>query len=560
MAYIRKKYADKWQAKGAYLDQDVDVKIVPAPIGGIDALMPLSAMEPKYAASMINWVPRTGWLELRGGYNAWAQGFTTSPVNSLMQYRPPLASPQLFAASGTEIWDVSIYGVPTLAASGFGGDKFQYINFTPALGANYLLAVNGLNSNVQSWNGTIWAENVITGTSDIFFNIHAFKRRVWLIPNNSTKVYFLTTDAVQGAATALDLGSFMTRGGSVLAMGSWTLDGGNGPDDTAIFVTTEGQIIQYKGTDPTNANMWALVGTFDLADPIGSRCLCKYGSDLFVITVQGILPISQVLSFDPAASRSVAVTNRIQNLLMTDAQSYSGNFGWQLISFPQQGLLILNVPQVESNTQIQRVQNALTGAWTAFEGWNANCFELFNESLYFGDNNGNVNLAYAGALDLVEPILYDVKCAFNYFEQPGRLKHAKMIRPFLVADGTLTPSIQIDVDFEDSSPSAPVTILTPSGALWDVSLWDASEWSTGLVTVLNWQSCAALGTALAVRMVVNLAGGGTASEVAQSSVFDTAVFDTAVFDGNGATLRSGEGLATLRLNMFEIALEFGGPI
>ena len=84
MAYVSKKYANNWQNKGGYLDKDVAIKIIPAPIGGWDAISPLAAMEPKYAASIVNWVPRTGWLELRGGYNAWVQAITASPVTSGM--------------------------------------------------------------------------------------------------------------------------------------------------------------------------------------------------------------------------------------------------------------------------------------------------------------------------------------------------------------------------------------------------------------------------------------------------------------------------------------------
>jgi hypothetical protein len=204
--------------------------------------------------------------------------------------------------------------------------------------------------------------------------------------------------------------------------------------------------------------------------------------------------------------------------------------------------------------------NALTGAWTQFSGWNANCFEIFNESLYFGDNDGNVNLAYAGGLDKVTPILADMKCAFNYFDEAGRLKNANMIRPFLIADGTLIPTIQIDVDFADSSISAPVTILSPTGALWDSSLWDASVWSVGSAPVINWLSCNALGTALAIRMIVNLSGGGSTTSAAQSSVFDTGVFDTAIFDGNGAIVASGLGVPVLQCNVFELNMEYGGPI
>lgn len=561
MPYIAKTYANNWQNKGSYLDKDVAIKIVPAPIGGWDAISPLAAMEPKYAASIVNWVPRTGWLELRGGYNAWGQAITTSPVNSLMTYRPNTGNQQLFAASGTQIWDVSIYGRPILAVSGISSDKYQYVNFTPSLGLNYLMCVNGVNTGIRTYNGTSWTVNAITGTdNNIFININIFKRRVWVIEPNSTKAFFLGTDAITGAATAQDLGPFMSKGGYLLAMGTWTVDGGNGPDDLAVFVTSQGQCIIYKGTDPTNANAWALVGVFDLPTPIGRRCLCRVGSDLMLITIQGVIPLSQALPFDPSATRSVALTNRIQNAMMGSAQSYSANFGWEMITFPQQGLIFLNIPQAENSTQIQYVMNALTGAWTTFNNWNANTFATFNDSLYFGDNNGNVNLAYAGGLDLVSPILADVKCAFNYLDEPGRLKNAGMIRPFLVADGTLTPTIQIDVDFANSSPSAPVTVLTPTGALWDSALWDSGVWSVGSAPVINWLSCTALGTALAVRMVVNLAGGGSSTAVAQNSMFDVGVFDTMVFDGNGATVKSGTGIPTLQINVFELSLEYGGPV
>ncbi len=80
--YVNPRYAGEWGAKGSYFDKDVAVKIVPSPVAGWDAISPLAAMEPKYAANITNWVPRPGWLELRGGYNVWCQGVSTFPVNS----------------------------------------------------------------------------------------------------------------------------------------------------------------------------------------------------------------------------------------------------------------------------------------------------------------------------------------------------------------------------------------------------------------------------------------------------------------------------------------------
>jgi len=560
VAYVKKKYQQQFGSKGSYLDKDVAVKLAPAPIGGWDALSPLAAMEAKYASILVNWVARTGWCETRGGYNIWSQHPNTSSVETLMAYRPPGTSEKLFAAQGVQIWDVSAYGVPTLARSPVGGPFYQYINFTPALGSSYLMCVNGVDQ-LLTYNGTTWANQTITGAgAAIFIGINVFKRRVWLIPPNSTIAYFLGTDAITGAATSLDLGAFMNKGGYLMAMGTWTVDGGNGPDDMAMFVTSRGQVIQYKGTDPTSANAWALVGVFDLPPPVSRRCFYRFGSDLMLITQEGVLPVSQALPFDPSAARSIALTNRIQNAMLIAAQ-YGKNFtGWQMLSFPLQSLFILNVPQDQSATRVQYVMNTITGAWTQFQGWNANCFEIFNDSLYFGDGNGNVNLAYTSGLDLVSPIFYDMKCAFNYFDEPGRLKNGNMIRPFLIADGALVPNIQIDVDFENSSPSAPVTLLAPTGAIWDTSLWDSAVWSTGAISVINWLSCNALGTALAIRMTINLSGAGTTSTVLQNSIFDTGLFDTMLFDGNGSITASGADVPVLQVNLFEIVLEYGGPI
>lgn len=504
--YIRPKYQQQWQSKGGYLDKDVAIKIVPSPTGGWDAISPLAAMEPQYAASIVNWVPRTGWVELRGGAVRWAK-ISYDDVKSLMTYSPPGGTQQLFAASAGGIWEVSDVAQPFQWVTGLAGDDFQYVNFTPAGGSSYLLAVNGADAEIQRFNGTTWDTSTITGAgSAIFANITVFKRRVWLVPSNSTIAYFLGTDAITGAATAQDLGPFLSKGGYLMAIGTWTLDGGNGPDDLIVFLSSQGQAVIYKGTDPTNALVWQLVGVFDLPKPIGRRCMLRLGSDLLIITEQGVLPLSQALPFDPSSSRSVAITNRIQNAILLAAQQYKSNFGWELCAFPQQSLILLNVPQVEGETQVQYVQNAITGAWMQFNGWNANCFGVFNDSLYYGTTDGHVVIAYVGGQDLGEPILCDLKCAFNYLEEPGRLKNANLIRPFLVADGTVDPTIQIDVDFEDTSLSAPVTTLTPSGAIWDTSEWDDALWSTGVITVTNWLSCTALGTALAVRMIVNLDG------------------------------------------------------
>lgn len=558
MAWTNPNQAKLFAGKLPYFGHDVESRYIPSPTGGWDAISPLSAMEPKYAVTLENIVPRPGWVEFRGGYNAWTQGLG-NPVESILVYRPPGSAQRMFAASGSIIYEVSTYGIFTSVVTAQSNARWQYINFTPAGGSTYIYAVNGAN-NPLIFDGTTWTNPAITGVlNSSLVNINVHKRRIWFIQANTTKAWYLGTDAIQGPALEFDMGAWMTKGGTLLAMGTWTVDGGNGPDDLAVFITTKGQAIVFKGTDPSNANAWALVGVFNLPDAISSRCFCSMGSDLLIITLEGLLPASKALPFDPSGVRSVALTNRIQNAMLNAAQMGQNLFGWQAMTFPKQSLLILNVPQQENTAQVQFVMNSITGAWCKFTGWNANCFELFNDSLYFGDNDGNVNLAYAGALDLVSPIPSVIKCAFNPFDDPGRTKYMSMIRPMMVADGTLFPGLGVDVDFGDDAIVSPVITLNPIGGIWDSAIWDSSLWGSGAITVINWLTTGAIGTFLSVKMSINL-GGTNSSTVVSNSVFDTGVFDEMIFDGNGQILQSGTGIPILQINAFEALMEFGGAI
>lgn len=556
--WVKPRHAEHFGGKQPIFQQDVESKPNPVPVKGWDAISPLSNMEPDYGVILDNCVPRPGWVEVRGGYNAWGQGLGSS-VNSLMVYRPDNGSEEMFAAAGEFIFDVSEYGVVTEVVSSLTGSRFQYINFTPAGNVTFLVAVNGVDTG-KLYNGSAWSDFTVSGLNTAnAFNIHSHKRRIWLIENDSTTVYFLDTDAITGTANALELGSFLGKGSNIIAMSSWTIDGGNGPDDYAVFISNKGQAVLYKGTDPANPNAWFLVGVFDLPPPLGRRCFTKYGSDLLYISLEGLLPISKALPFDPSGARSVALTNRIQNAMSQSAQRGRLANGWEVKLFPLQTLLMMNIPTVSSNVFNQYVMNTLTGAWSRFTGWNANCFEIYNESLYFGDPEGSVNLAYAGGSDKLSVIPVDMKCAFNYYGDPGRVKIIQMIRPFIFASGQVSPTIRIDVDFGDQNYQPLVSTIEATGAIWGEAIWGEAVWSSGANTFNEWQSIGALGTALAIRAKINLISESDTEQLSPS-LFDSGQFDQAVFDGNGAILNSGQDVPIVRFNQFQVILEHGAAI
>jgi len=205
---------------------------------------------------------------------------------------------------------------------------------------------------------------------------------------------------------------------------------------------------------------------------------------------------------------------------------------------------------IENESQQQYVMNALTGGWCRFVGWNANCFEIFNENLYWGGNEGGINQGYTGSSDANETIIADMQCAFNWFDDPGRLKRMTMLQPLLTTSGVITPTLAVDTDFETSTAVAPVTTLV-GGVLWDVAIWDVSLWSVVSITFKSWLTVAAIGRAMAVRMRVNVSGVDSGI----AGVFDSGQFDEAVFDGQFTST-----LPILQVNAFTAILESGGAI
>ncbi len=485
---------------------------VPPPIEGWDAMSPVQAMSPKRAIRLENWFPQLSWVELRKGSvrHATLSPATTDPVETVMAYQG-ISAEKLFAAAGSNIYDVTAGGAATASVTGLTNARWQYTNFA-GTGGNFLDIVNGADT-PQYFDGTNWNVATITGsgiTPEDFITVTPHKGRLWYTIVDSTDAAYLAPDAIQGTAAKFPLGGNWSLGGHLVTIGSWSLDGGAGPDDYIAFFSSMGQVSVYSGTNP--ASDFTLVGTYYIGPPIGRRCLTKVGADLAVLSIDGVVPLSKALIFDRAAIPKVAITTLIQRVINQSTRDFKDNFGWQGISYPRGTRYILNIPLVENEQQEQYVMNTLSGAWCRFIGQNASCWELFNDDLYFGGNSGAVFKADTGSTDEDEVIHYDMMTAFNYVGARGINKRFTMCRPLLTTDQQVFPGIAFNVDFQDNAPINASSTVIPAGALWDVSLWDQALWSGGIITQSNWTSVSGLGYCASIRMVVDVGAGTSASE------------------------------------------------
>lgn len=476
---------------------------IPAPTGGLNARDAISNMKETDAVIMTNFFPTPSDVELRNGSLNWKTGFT-GWVETLAFYSGPITK-KLFAWNGTKIYDASAAGtVGAAVVSGLTSARSQFINIGTA-GGHFLLTVNGADK-LQGYDGTNWwvdgdGAHDITGvdTANII-NIALFKRRAWLIEKNTFHAWYLPVDSIAGAASDFDLSALFKLGGFLMTMATWTIDNAAGIDDYAAFISSEGEIALYKGDDPTDAATWALVGMFRIGRPIGRRCAIKVGSDVVVICADGAFPLSKALLTDRSQIQD-SITNKIINLINADVQAYSANFGWQPILYPIGNKLVINVPEAENNTQYQYVMNTINGSWCKFTGWNAACFEFFNDGLYYG-GNGAVVQCDTGSSDNGSDILGDCLPAFSYFKSKGQQKQFTMARPIFSAPGQIFAAVEMNTDFEQRLPQSTPTFEGSTGSPWDTSPWDTSPWGFGTQITKHWQTVNGLGYAGSLRVNV----------------------------------------------------------
>lgn len=385
---------------GARTSQTAQPVVVPAPIGGLNGRDSLSTMSPLDAVVMDNIVPGTSKCETRDGSTL---SGTVGPaaVETLLVYKGG-ASEKMLGCSGGTIFEATL---GTVLQSGRAGNQIVSTMFSNA-GAQFLIGTSG--SDVPfSYNGAVVANLVMTGVTGTgptaLSAVFAFKGRLYWLQSGMLGFYYLAVGAIQGAMSYFDLAQVAARGGSVTNIASFSTDGENGssPQDYIVFITTQGEYIVYAGFDPSAAASFELVGRYYAAPPIGRRATVNYGSDLYVITDDGLLPFSAIRSPGRHEARDTALTSKLGDVLRDYSIPYGAAAGWSAIEYPGAGWLLLNFPTgvALDAHRYQYVMNTKTGMWCRFVGWDALCFAVFNRKLYYGLNSGQISEANNGADD-----------------------------------------------------------------------------------------------------------------------------------------------------------------
>lgn len=469
---------------------------IPAPVAGLNFRDSQAALKPTEALILDNYFPEASYVRLRRGYAAHVTGFA-SAVESLMEYASP-TSRKLFAASGTAIYDATSAGaVGAAVVSTLSNARWQSVMFS-AGGGDYLVAVNGADG-VRTFDGAAWATQTITGaTAADFVDVTVWGGRLWFVPDNSAKAWYLGAASISGAANSIDLGAVFSRGGRLAIITPISFSSGAAIEAAIAFISTEGEVALYTGTDPSTASTFGLAGKFRIPPPVpGNRSYTAFNGDCLVLTESGLVSLLTAMKLDETQQANSSVSDKIDMELARQVLAQRATFGWQVFAYPRGSAFFVNAPQ-SAATFHQWVANSITVAWCRYKAQNAYCWSLLDNDPYFGGATA-VYRADFGASDNGSDIMGEVKAAFSTVGSRA-LKRVTMLRPFLTANATLTPSLGVDLDFSDQTPTDTGVSTSVAAGVWGTSKWDEAEWAGDSVVTREWTTVSGIGTFVAPRL------------------------------------------------------------
>ncbi len=324
-----------------------------------------------------------------------------------------------------------------------------------------------------------------------------FKSRLYAVERDSLNVWYLGVSSIGGAATQFSLSSIFKYGGYIVAGASWAISSNSGLYEVFVAITSEGEVAIYDGGYPGDP-AWTIKGLYKISKPLGRRCILKAGGDLAIMTEDGIVPMSSVMTLDQIALQNKAVTAPIAPAWRTAVLARQGISGWQIITWPLESMAIVCLPKAAAGDNTQFIANARTGAWARYLGWDANCFGVYNNQLFYGTSDGRVMQAETGGQDDGANYTWTVFPSYSHLGSKAARKLVKMVRPRIQSSFPITPQVTIKTDYDTTAPANPgANPITATGAVWDTARWNVDVWPADLSDQSAWRASEGLGMVIA---------------------------------------------------------------
>lgn len=481
---------------------------VSPPYAGLDLVSPIDAMDPSFALELVNVIPGASAPSVRLGYEKFAETSVAAPLKTLVTLPLQSGTNYLVAASDTKLYRVDSSGTIT-----------DHTNATPhtegffntVVFGNRLYLCNGVD-NAQVYDGSGAAQDVtFTGvTLNLLKQVSAYRERLYFVEKDSAKVWYGGTQVtgVGGtpALTSFDFQYVFTQGGRLEACGSYSNTTNIATQQLFWGCSSEGELAFFAGTYPGDTN-WQIVARYYIGEPVGCRAFIPVNQDIWIITHQGIVPMSALFQTDPQQALQ-AVSAKINPLIsqyagMTPVCQRWGGYLW-----PDGRRVYVSVP-VSGLGCIQLVYSLDSKGWTVVKLYDdehalGSC--VYNNKPFYSSSEGIIWQGETGQADAVvgtvsQAISFSGRTAFSFYGTRGNFKAFKDLRPLMQVKRGIVLNVGLDTDFRRAATvttiSTPSGVFTPWGSPW------GSPWSAGVEYVFDRFATRGQGHSAAIRF-----GGG----------------------------------------------------
>lgn len=491
------------------------------PYGGLDLVSPIDNMDPASALELVNVFPGAGAPTVRLGYTELSTTGASISGEIQFMHRLPLANGTtvLIVATANKLYQVTTAGVVTDITKTVPHTSGE-MNFAILANNIYLTNASGADYPQVYGSGTGGtAINVTyTGVGLSFPKLvtcASYKRRIFFVEKDTGNIWYSSVDqgGTSGSPTLKkeDLSYNLTQGGFLLWTGSFTNQTASTSAEYFYAISSEGEVIMYAGDAPDEAN-WAQVARFYIGKPLGYRSFVRVNQDTWIITQQGIVPLSALFTLDPEQALNV-VSQKINPLVTEYSLSNSFDHAWYGFFWPAGRRVYINIP-TSGTGSFFLVYSLDTKGWTIFrlaDLSDATSICSFNNLPFYGSGSGKIWKGETGFADQITttstgaPIAFSGRTPFSFYGSRGNYKAFKDIRPILKTQRGLSLSLGLDTEFQRRSVIETITTppgtFTPWGSTGGVPTFTpwGSPWSSEAEYIFNRYAVKGQGHCAAIR-------------------------------------------------------------
>jgi hypothetical protein len=482
---------------------------MPSPVAGLNLSDSIDQMDASYATALENIVPNGQNCSVRKGHT-FLNGLASA--SSVIQTLEGMANNDgTFQVLAGDSSTNKLYRVTSGSMTAISGAYTSTVFNCDTFGYQTYFC-NGVDDVQVVATGAAAASTFSGVTLGNLISVSSFKERLYFIEKNTLKIWYGNTRALGASALAsYDFQYAMKDGGYLVACGSFSNNFSISTEEIFFALSSEGELLFYSGSSPADVTTpWGIVRRSKIGRPLGYKALVAVENDVWILTDQGIMPLTAVFGNEPSVSLDT-VGQKVNPLIAQYAASIPFSHLWKGSYCSKERKVYISIP-TSNVTNFLLVYNLVGKAWTTYTFYqNTLALKIMSigGSVYYGGVNGNVYTGETGYSDYLTSNTTNAtrffgRGAFSFLGNRGLWKAYRDIKPLIKTVRTANLSLAVDTDFKQTSDTSTISagssIYTPWGSAW------GSNWSAGVDYIFDRHAVKGQGYSVAIKMAGSING------------------------------------------------------